>query len=441
MENQLDHTHDAAARSWVTSANAPYSDYPIQNLPFGVFRSRGTCESFRGGVAIGDQILDLAALAQTRRLHGLAADALSACAGSSLNPLLALGGPAWHALRHALFDVLHERNGAAAESLVACLVAQDDCEHAVPVHIGDYSDYYTSLHHAMNIGKMFGITTAGSNFEWLPIAYHGRVSSIGVSGQSFRRPLGQIKQAEVASPVVQATRKLDYELELAIYIGKGNELGEPIALADAEQHVFGIGLLNDWSARDIQAWELHPLGPFLAKNFATTVSPWIVTMDALAPFRLPFERVSAPQPLPYLDSPYNRRAGAIDIQLEVWLETAKHRQQGRGATRLSGTNFKHQYWTVSQMVTHHTINGCNLRPGDVLGSGTISGPSSDEAGAMMELARNGTAPLSLPTGEERSFMEDGDAIILRGFCEKPGFARIGFGACRGEVLAAPRVPG
>jgi fumarylacetoacetase len=287
---------------------------------------------------------------------------------------------------------------------------------------------------------MFGITTAGTNFEWMPIAYHGRVSSIGVSGQAFRRPIGQIKQPEVASPVVQPTRKLDYELELAIYIGKGNKPGESIALATAEQHVFGIGLLNDWSARDIQAWEMQPLGPFLAKNFATTVSPWIVTMEALAPFRLPFDRVSGPQPLPYLDSPYNRRAGAIDIQLEVWLETTKHRQQGLGPTRLSRTSFKHQYWTVSQMVAHHTINGCNLRPGDVLGSGTVSGPTVAEAGAMMELAHNGTAPVSLPTDEDRSFVEDGDAIILRGFCEKPGFARIGFGDSRGEVLPAPPVP-
>ena len=441
MEYQLDHTHDATARSWVTSANAPSGDFPIQNLPFGVFRPQGTSEPFRGGVAIGNQILDLAALARTQRLDGLAADALSACAGESLNPLLALGSPAWRALRRALFDALHERNGANAERLAACLVAQDDCEHTVPVRIGDYSDYYTSLHHAMNIGKMFGITTAGSNFEWIPIAYHGRVSSIGISGQSFRRPLGQIKQAEVASPVVEATRKLDYELELAIYIGQGNALGEPIAMEGAEQHVFGIGLLNDWSARDIQAWELYPLGPFLAKNFATTVSPWIVTMEALAPFRLPFDRGAGPQPLPYLDSPYNRRAGAIDIQLEVWMETAKHRLQELEATRLSRTSFKHQYWTVSQMVAHHTINGCNLQPGDVLGSGTISGPTGGEAGAMMELACNGTAPVSLATGEGRSFVEDGDAIILRGFCEKPGFARIGFGDCRGQVLAAPPVPG
>jgi fumarylacetoacetase len=441
MEHQLDHTHESSARSWVTSANDSSCEFPIQNLPFGVFRPRSTSEPLRGGVAIGNQVLDLAALARTRRLDGLAADALSASTGGSLNSLLALGYPAWRALRRALFDVLHERNGADAGSLAACLIAQDDCEHAVPVHIGDYSDYYTSLHHAVNIGKMFGITTAGSNFEWIPIAYHGRVSSIGVSGQAFRRPIGQIKQPAVASPSVEATRKLDYELEVAIYIGKGNEPGEPIALANAEQHVFGIGLLNDWSARDIQAWEMYPLGPFLAKNFATTISPWIVTMEALAPFRLPFERVSAPQPLPYLDSPYNRRAGAIDIQLEVWLETTKHRQQGLGAARLSRTSFKHQYWTVSQMVAHHTINGCNLRPGDVLGSGTVSGPSADEAGAMMELAHNGTAPVSLATGEDRSFVEDGDAIILRGFCEKPGFARIGFGDCRGEVLAAAPVPG
>ncbi len=437
---QIDHTHDIAATSWVRSANDAGSDFPIQNLPFGTFRRRGTNEAFRGGVAIGDAIVDLAALAQVKRFDGVAAQALSACSGPKLNPLLALGAPAWQALRHALFDLLHARNASQSRALAACLVAQADCEHAVPVQIGDYSDYYTSLHHAVNIGKLFGIAATGTNFEWIPIAYHGRVSSIGISGQKFRRPLGQIKRPEDARPVLQPSRKLDYELELAIYIGPGNEAGEPIPLATAEQHIFGIGLLNDWSARDIQAWEMHPLGPFLAKNFATTLSPWIVTIAALAPFRLPFERMSGPQPLPYLDAPGNRQAGAIDIGLEVLLATAKQREQGLAPARLSRTSFKHQYWTVAQMLTHHTVNGCNLQPGDVLGSGTISGPTATEAGAMMELAQNGTAPVILATGEQRGFVEDGDTIILRGRCEKEGFASIGFGECRGEVLPAPAVP-
>ena len=324
-----------------------------------------------------------------------------------------------------------------ATSIEASLVPQADAEHAVPVQIGDYSDFYTSYYHATNIGKMFGIVTEGTNFEWLPIAYHGRVSSIGVSGQQFHRPLGQTRRPDEKTPTLRPCEKLDYELELAIYIGKGNPQGIPLRLDDVAQHLFGVGLLNDWSARDIQAWEMAPLGPFLAKSFATTISPWIVTMDALAPFRLSYSRLpKAPQPLPYLETPAHTKDGAIDIQLEVWLDSPAHRKSGLKPTKLSRTSFQHQYWTIAQMITHHTINGCNLRAGDVLGSGTVSGPEVEEAGAMMELALNGTRPARLETGETRGFIQDGDAVILRGYCEKPGFARIGFGESRGEVLPA-----
>ena len=434
MKASLDHTHDPAARSWVRSANELGTDFPIQNLPFGVFRRSGSDEPFRGGIAIGDQVLDLAALTRLEILGGPTATALAASTGDTLNPLLKLGPEAWRALRHGVFELLHEKNEAAQKRLETCLVAQGHCEHALPFQIGDYSDFYTSLYHATNIGRMFGIETAGTNFEWLPIAYHGRVSSIGVSGHSFRRPAGQIKETPDAPPSVAPTRKLDYELELAIYVGQGNAQGVPLSLEAAEQSIFGLGLLNDWSARDIQAWEIRPLGPFLAKSFATTLSPWVVTMDALLPYRRPFERATGPAPLPYLDGASLRETGAVDVQLDVSIETRRHRDQRLEPTLLSCTNFKHQYWTIAQMVAHHTINGCNLCPGDLLGSGTISGPETSEAGAMMELAQNGAAPIRLATGEERSFVEDGDTVIFRGHCEASGFARIGFGECRATVL-------
>jgi fumarylacetoacetase len=317
----------------------------------------------------------------------------------------------------------------------ASLVAQSQAEHAVPLRIGDYTDFYTSIDHALNIGRLYRPDDPLSpNFRWMPIAYHGRASSIGVSGERVCRPAGQWLPAGAAQPVFGPSERLDYELELGIYVGTGNAQGEPIALADAERHVFGIGLLNDWSARDIQRWESTPLGPFQGKNFATTVSPWIVTMDALAPYRLPWARAAGePQPLSHLDHAANRAAGALDIQLEVWLETARHRQQAATPQRLSRTSFRHQYWTIAQMVAHHTAGGCNLQSGDLLGSGTISGPTQGEAGALIELTEGGRKPLQLDNGEQRSFLADGDAVILKGWCEKPGFARIGFGESRGEI--------
>ena len=441
---QLNPTHDATRSSWLVSANAAGSDFPIQNLPFAVFRRKGTAEAFRGGVAIGDQVIDLAAVARAACLQGLAAQAAAACAQAALNDFFALGPAAWSSLRHGLFALLEGgATGAGVEALRRCVVPQADVEYSVPARIGDYTDFYTSVHHAANIGKLFrgGDDVLTPNFRWIPIGYHGRVSSIGVSGQTFRRPMGQALPFNATAPVYGPCARLDYELELGIFIGQGNTAGEQIALDATAAHIFGICLLNDWSARDIQAWEYQPLGPFLAKNFATTISPWIVTMEALAPYRLAWVRpANEPQPLAYLDSPNTRSEGALDIQLEVWLESAQRRAAGIGATRLTHTSFKHQYWTVSQMVAHHTVGGCNLQPGDLLGSGTISGPTLDQAGAMIELTAAGRNPLTLDAGngatEQRGFLQDGDAVILKGWCEKPGLARIGFGENRGTVLPA-----
>lgn len=437
--NELNPTHNAHARSWVASANAPGCDFPIQNLPFAVFRRAGSSEVFRGGVAIGDQVIDMAQVAKTDCLDGLAHAAAQNCAKPALNDFFAMGPAAWSALRHSLFELLEKAfHGPKADALRACLIPQSDVEFTVPTQIGDYTDFYTSLDHAMNIGVMMRpddpIT---SNFKWIPIAYHGRVSSIGVSGQEYRRPMGQSMPAGASAPVYGPCARLDYELELGIYIGQGNAQGEPIAIKDAEKHIFGICLLNDWSARDIQFWEMAPLGPFLGKNFCTTISPWIVTMEALAPYRQAFTRPAGdPQPLAYLDDAANKAQGAIDISLEVLLESDKLRAEGKPPARLSGTSFKHQYWTIAQMVTHHTMGGCNLKSGDLLGSGTISGPGEGQAGAMIELAYGGTKPVPLGNGETRGFLHDGDAVILRGWCEKPGHARIGFGESKGTILPA-----
>jgi fumarylacetoacetase len=435
----LNHTHDVEARSWLPAANAEGGDFPIQNLPFAVFRRAGSPEALRGCVAIGDQVIDLAALAATRLLEGQALAAARACAQPVLNDFFALGPAAWRALRHALFALLKDDAApATVDGLRCCLVAQTDATFGLPTRVGDYTDFYTSIDHALNIGRLLKLVEPITpNFQWIPLAYHGRVSTIGVSGQRFRRPIGQARAPGASTPTYGPCQRLDYELELAIHIGCGNAAGEPIAIERAEEHVFGIGLLNDWSARDIQFWELAPLGPFLGKNFATTISPWIVTMEALAPYRLPWLRpADHPQPLPYLESAANRAAGALDIQLEVWLESDLARRDGSGPSRLSATSFRHQYWSIAQMVAHHTMGGCSLNPGDLFGSGTISGPGPGEAGAMIELARGGQLPIALANGEQRSFVEDDDAVLLRGWCEKPGQARIGFGESRGLVLPA-----
>jgi fumarylacetoacetase len=433
----LNETHDPALRSWVESANSPSTDFPIQNLPFGVFRRRGSTQAYRGGVAIGEYIVDLAALSSAGLLQGVAQAAAQAGSADKLNALMELGPQAWSALRLGLSRSL--RTGSVQQSaLQACLVPMADAEFDVPARIGDYTDFYTSVHHATNVGRLFRPDNPLlPNYKWVPIGYHGRVSSIGVSGQQFRRPVGQTLPPGATQPVLGPCKRLDIELELGVFMGRGNALGEPISIEDAEQHVFGLCLFNDWSARDIQAWEYQPLGPFLSKSFASTISPWLVTMEALAPFRVPFSHPPEdPQPLPYLDSEANRSHGGLDIQLSAELQTLKMRESGVAPHQLCLTNYRHAYWTVAQMVAHHTVNGCNLNAGDLFGSGTLSGPAPEQAAALLELTVGGKHPVQLPNGEQRVFLEDGDTVALRGWCQREGAARIGFGACVGTVLPA-----
>ncbi len=430
-------THDPQLRSWLEPANAPRCDFPIQNLPFAAFRRAGSREAFRGGVALGDAVLDLAALSAMGVLDGLAAQAAAACTHSSLNAFMAMGHAGSAALRAALSAAL--RTGAVHEArLRTALLAQAAVEYRVAADVGDYTDFYASIHHATAVGRLFRPDNPLlPNFKWLPIAYHGRASSIRVSGFDFPRPVGQVLVPGEKTPQLTPTRRLDYELEVGVFIGRGNALGSPVPLAEAERHVFGLCLLNDWSARDIQSWEYQPLGPFLGKNFATTVSPWVITLEALAPFRRPWARpADEPQPLAYLADAATPLSGAIDIQLEVWLDTARMRARGAPAQRLSHSGFRDAWWTVSQMVTHHTVNGCNLQPGDLLGSGTQSGPLPAEAGSLIELSAGGRQPLMLASGETRTFLEDGDRVSLRGWCEREGCTRIGFGEATGTVLPA-----
>ncbi|GGY42942.1 fumarylacetoacetase [Pseudoduganella albidiflava] len=435
MSIQLNETHDAALTSWVKSANEAGADFPIQNLPFAVFRRAGSSEAFRGGVAIGDQIVDLSALGDA--LAGADSAAREAAAlGSrdSLNALMAAGPQAWSALRLALSRLLRSDAPPRPE----LLVAQSDAEFTVPATIGDYTDFYTSIHHATAVGKLFRPDNPLlPNYKWVPIGYHGRSSTIGVSGQAFHRPRGQTRGATETEPVFGPARRMDFELEVGIFVGGGNAAGEPIAVDHAEEHVFGLCLLNDWSARDLQAWEYQPLGPFLSKNFATTISPWIVTTEALAPYRAAWQRDAAdPQPLPYLDYPALRTSGGFDIELDVLLQTETMRREGQAPAVIATSNFRHSYWTVAQLVAHHTVNGCALRPGDLLGSGTQSGPKAAEAGSLLELSAGGKQPLTLPNGEQRVFLDDGDRVVLRGRATRPGLPRIGFGEASGTLLAA-----
>ncbi len=433
----LNETHDAGLRSWVASANTGASDFPIQNLPFAVFRRAGSQEAWRGGVAIGDQVLDLARASAIKALGDAVQPQLEAASQQHLNGFMAMGPAAWSALRLALSRALRE--GAAAQAaLQDCLVAQSDVEYTVPAQVGDYTDFYTSVHHATNVGKLFRPDNPlMENYKWVPIGYHGRASSLRVSGVDFRRPMGQLKAPDATAPALKPCARLDYELEMGIYTGAGNAWGEAISMDEAENHIFGLCLLNDWSARDIQAWEYQPLGPFLSKNFATTVSPWIVTLEALEPYRTAFTRPATdPQPLPYLSSAANSERGAFDVQLSVALETGRMRAEGQAAQQITHTSYRHAYWTMAQLVAHHSVNGCDLQPGDLLGTGTLSGPTSSEAGALLELTEGGKKPVALANGESRTFLQDGDAVILRGWCEKPGAARIGFGECRATVLPA-----
>lgn len=433
----LNETHDAKRTSWVLSANGGQSDFPIQNLPFAVFRRKGDAQAWRGGVAIGDRIVDMAAACRAGVFQGPIAGTAQAAAQPTLNHLMSLGPRCHSALRKALSEAL--RSGAAQQAaLEPCLVSQADAEYTVPARIGDFTDFYTSIHHATNAGKLFRPDNPLlPNYQWVPIGYHGRASSIVVSGRNFHRPKGQVKPPDAGQPMLGPSARLDLELELGIFIGHANELGDPVPIDQAEDHIFGMTLLNDWSARDIQAWEYQPLGPFLAKNFASTISPWIVTMEALAPFRLPFARPQGdPSPLPYLESPGNNAHGALDIHLEALLETAQMRQTGTPPARLALSNYRHAYWSAAQLVAHHTVNGCNLQAGDLLGSGTLSGPTPDSAGALLELTEGGRKPVQLPGGESRAWLQDGDAIVLRGWCQSPDAVRIGFGECSATILPA-----
>jgi fumarylacetoacetase len=420
----MDATHNPNLKSWVESANDPASDFPIQNLPFGVFRKKGSKESPRGGVAIGDQVLDLAALGVKT--------------GPTLNDLAAAGRSQWSALRKELSKILS--NEKQKKKISKFLLPMRTAELFLPVAIGDYSDFYAGIHHATNIGKMLRPDSPLlPNYKWLPIGYHGRASSVVVSGAPVTRPNGQRKTPEETTPSFGPSRRLDYEVELGFVIGPGNALGKPIGIDEAQKHIFGVVLLNDWSARDIQAWEYQPLGPFLAKSFATTISPWIVTLEALEPFRCPaFARAAGdPRPLPYIFSKDDQEHGGLGISLEMYLETREMKKNKIPALRMSRGNSRDAYWTAAQIVGHHSSNGCNLRPGDLLGSGTLSGLAPESAGSMMELTLAGKNPLQLPGGETRAFLADGDEVTQRGRCEREGAVAIGFGEAAGTVRPAP----
>jgi fumarylacetoacetase len=438
MSSTNQNTWDNLARlqSWVESANDGQTDFPIQNLPFGVFRDRRRSEA-RIGVAIGDRILDLRACREKGLLDSLSGDLADACTASCLNDLMALGATHWSALRTRLVDLLG--TPAHRSSIEPLLVPMTDAEMLLPAVIGDYTDFYASIHHATRVGTLFRPDNPLlPNYKYLPIGYHGRASSIVVSGNNVRRPRGQKKPPTANTPIFGPSTALDYELEVGFFVGPGNALGEPIPIESAQSHIFGICLFNDWSARDIQSWEYQPLGPFLGKNFATTISPWVVTMEALAPFRVPaFKRPPGdPAPLPYLQSPQQDDTGAIDLTLEVYLTSAQMRASRIEPVPMSSANLRDLYWTPAQMLTHHASNGCNLRPGDLFASGTVSGPAKDSLGCLLEVTKNGAEPLTLSTGETRRFLEDGDEVIFQGFCRRPGFPRIGLGPCRGTILPA-----
>jgi fumarylacetoacetase len=442
MRITINQTHDPQLRCWVASAHDPGTDFPIQNLPFGMFRRTGSAEAPRAGIAIGDQILDLSACLREGLFDGTAAEAAQACDQPALNALLALGPDSWSALRQAISELLRE-DGAAyrrdPEIGTKILTPMHAAELLLPVQVGDYTDFYASVHHATNVGSMFRPDNPLlPNYKHVPIGYHGRASSLVISGTPVRRPNGQTRDPNADGPSFGPCKLLDYEMEVGFFVGPGNELSRPIPIERAEQQIFGLCLVNDWSARDIQTWEYQPLGPFLAKSFATTISPWIVTLEALAPFRVPALTRPAgdPQPLPYLDSAADRQEGGIDLQVEVYLASQQMRDQEIAPLRLSRGSFAKMYWTIAQMLTHHASNGCNLRPGDLLASGTISGETKQERGCLLELSWRGAEPIELPSGETRTFLQDGDEIIMRGYCERAGAARIGFGESRGVVLAA-----
>jgi len=440
MKPVLDETHDPKVQSWVESSNVAGSDFPIQNLPFGVFRRRGAGATARVGIAIGDRVLDLAGI----NSEGLLADesvrlAANACASDSLNALMTLRAAARRALRRHLHAILRQDAPASERQAASrCLVAQSDVEMLLPAVVGDYTDFYASIFHATNVGKLFRPDNPLlPNYKYVPVGYHGRASSLVPTGTPIRRPCGQTREGD-ATPKFGPSKALDYELEVGFFVSAGNKLGEVIPIGEAEEHIFGICLVNDWSARDTQAWEYQPLGPFLAKSFATSLSPWVVTMEALAPFRTAaFARAEGdPAPLPYLLDQGDLEQGGLELWLEVSLLSVRMREAGSAPVVLGRSNFRDMYWTMAQMLAHHASNGCNLRAGDLLASGTVSGADNSARGCLLELTARGKDPIALPTGEQRKFLEDGDDVILRGSCERDGFRRIGLGSCRGTILPA-----
>jgi fumarylacetoacetase len=425
----LDETHDPNASSWVDGAD-DHPEFPVQNLAVGVFSPPGGGK--RGGLAIGNFVLDLAAVAGL--LEGDAAAAARLASGETLNALFADGNEAADVLRKGIFTIL--TNTSSKVEVEPFLVPAEDCRLHLPFAVGDYTDFYTGIHHAMNVGKQFRPDNPLlPNYKHVPIGYHGRACSIRPTGGDVRRPQGQRKGPDGDTPVFGPSQRLDYELEMGVWTSGSNELGSDIKIAEAARHIAGLCLLNDWSARDLQAWEYQPLGPFLAKNFHSTVSPWVVTSAALAPFRVaqPARPPGDPAPLPYLLHADDQAHGAYAIGMEVHLLTAKMRKAGLPPERLSKGAMTAMYWTAAQLVAHHTVNGCNLQPGDLLGTGTLSGEARETFGSMLELSEGGKNPLTLSNGETRSFLEDGDEVIMTAHAVREGYRTIGFGECRGRI--------
>jgi fumarylacetoacetase len=433
----IDETHDPRRDSWVASARG-HAEFPIQNLPFGVFSPASGGP--RGGVAIGDQIFDMRAGLEAGLFSGEATIAAQAAAGPALNSLMALGKGPRRALRRRLSTLLSADgpDRAKLEPLAGRLLHDAGrCTLHLPAAIGSFTDFFAGIHHARNGGmRRDPNNPLNPNYKYVPVAYHSRASSVRPSGVPIRRPSGQHKTAVEATPSFGPAQKLDYELELAVWIGPGNELGEPIPIAEAADHVFGLGLVNDWSARDVQGWESQPLGPFLAKNFGTTVSPWVITTEALAPFRIaqPQRPAGDPRPLPYLWDDADQQTGGLDIVLEALLVTEDMRAKGLPPRHMSASNTTDLYWTIAQLVAHHTCGGCNLMAGDLFGTGTISGATPEGYGSLMELSADGQRRIDLASGETRSFLENGDEVIFRAHCQKSGYAPIGFGECRARII-------
>ncbi len=430
-----------AGQSWVESANEPGCGFPLQNLPYCAFMA---ADEVHLGLGIGSSILDLHRLSSEGHLSSLSRSVQSACLRSTLNTLMECGPEAWIELRNALTSCLVAGTPQPLrDTLRHLLVAREGVHFAPPVRVNDYTDFYASIEHATNVGRLFRPDQPLlPNYKYVPIGYHGRASSLVQSGTPIIRPHGQVKTPASDSPVLRPCTQLDYELEVAAYIGRGNSLGMPIPACRAEEHLFGFSLMNDWSARDIQSWEYQPLGPFLGKNFGTSLSPWVVTREALLPFRVAraARAEGDPAPMAYLDDSGLGCEPAIDMTLEVYLSTALMRAQGMDPRRISSSNLRHLYWSFAQMIAHHTVNGCNLNAGDLLGSGTVSGATPGSEGSLLEMTRRGQTPVAFEDGQKRTFLEDGDEVILRGFCEREGLPRISLGECRGTVQPAITFP-